>query len=104
MSFQRISADDIIAELNSDFENLSTMSSPAPSSFSSISAMRNDGDVDILPNPEVPSTTYTGMSDSLSIGVSIVTLFAFRQRRESGTIAPSEIVCARHRDIARTSP
>lgn len=88
MSFQRISADDIIAELNSDFENLSTMSSPAPSSFSSISAMRNDGDVDLLPNPKVPSTTYTGMSDSLSIGVSIVTLFAFTDRGEKAEPLP----------------
>ncbi|KJA17178.1 hypothetical protein HYPSUDRAFT_70915 [Hypholoma sublateritium FD-334 SS-4] len=56
MEFQPIPADDIIPDLNTDFENLSTMSSPAPSSFSSISASCNDGgDVNI--DPEISSTT-----------------------------------------------
>ncbi len=43
MILQHISTDDIITELDSDFENLSTMSSPVLSSISSVSTSCNDG-------------------------------------------------------------
>ena len=53
MILQHISTDDIITELDSDFENLSTMSSPVLSTISSVSTSCNDGkDNSAMPAPE----------------------------------------------------